>query len=527
MNLFLSAPQLRILALVTAGGIVMGCSDATAPLVPKQLAQAEAPVAEGTVGTVLVTAPTFVVKDESGKSVGGVSVSVSVTAGGGTLTGAPVKSGNGATPVGTWKLGNVAGINSVTVAVAGLPPLVISVLGKAGPPATITFVTGSNQSAAAGTPLPVPLVAQVRDQFGNGVAGAPVTFSVNSGDGLVASAAPVMTDAAGNATAPQWTLGRSAIPQSLRASSGTIVAVANATVATNYTVDVQFFGPPMPDAAGSLFTAAAARINAAVTGDVPDIPARFPGYDLASPTEGCGVDGLPTNFTERVDDIVVFASVGPIDGANNILAFAFPCGLRDGAGGQTFIGIMKFDSDDIQNMITRGVLGDVIQHEMLHLVGIGTLWESLGLIADAGLPGTRYTGSLGVGGCIAVGGASVCPGSIPLEPLSDRAGPGTADSHWSEDVFFNELMTGFVNTRTSVPVGVINPLSAMTIQSIGDLGYTVNENAADTYLIPGTAAARILGQLNVDPAVRTDWERVNPPRIKVSSTGKLSRIADQ
>ena len=131
-----------------------------------------------------------------------------------------------------------------------------------------------------------------------------------------------------------------------------------------------------------------------------------------------------------VDDVVIFASVGPIDGASKILAFAFPCLIRGPfRRGRPFIGVMKFDSDDLDNMIARGNLTDVIQHEMLHVVGVGTLWNSFSLIADRGTEQSRYTGTFGVGGCVAIGGASVCPSAVPLE---NTGGAGTADSHWRE-----------------------------------------------------------------------------------------------
>src|SRR4029079_9367229 len=112
-----------------------------------------------------------------------------------------------------------------------------------------------------------------------------------------------------------------------------------------------------------------------------------PGLNLESQADGCGVVGLPSNFTEGIDDLLIFASVGAIDGPGNVLAFSFPCFIRQPAPNiQTLIGIMKFDSEDLENMIARGNLTDVIQHEMLHVVGVGTLWEDLSLIADMGTP---------------------------------------------------------------------------------------------------------------------------------------------
>jgi len=496
------------------------CNDSTGSLQPTGLAEDQGAVAEGTAGTVLVTPPTFTVKDQNGNALGGVSVTIAVTAGGGTLTEAPTQSKSGPTPVGVWRLGNIAAINTITVTVGNLTPLVINVNGKAGAPASIVFVSGANQAAPAGSVLAVAPVAQVRDQFGNAVSGVPVTFAVIDGEGSVASNAPITTDASGNATAPPWTLGRSAVTQSLRAATGVITSLVIASVASDYDVDLRIFGPPMPPAAAAAFQAAAARIKGSVIGDVADIVVQSP-VNLES---GCNVQGLPTAFAETVDDVIIYASVGPIDGPNQILAFSFPCFVRAPfPARQTVIGIMKFDSEDIDNMIARGNFTDVIQHEMLHVVGIGTLWNSFSLLSGAGTQSTRYTGASGVTGCQTMGGTPVCPGSVPVENLG---GAGTADSHWRESVFFNELMTGFVNSRATVPVGLLNPLSLMSIQSLADIGYTVNAKAADPYSIPGIVASRISAQLNWD-VQSGEWEKIERPRFEISRIGHIKAVVVQ
>lgn len=398
---------------------------------------------------------------------------------------------------------------------------------KIGPPASIAIVAGDNQTALAGSVVPVFPVAQVRDANGNGVPGVSVVFGINEGGGNV-SATPVTTDATGKATSPPWMLGTSAVPQSLRAFSSGFAALATATVKTDYAIDVRFFGPPMPPATGAMFTAAAARIRAAVIGDVGDIPAQLPDSAL-NLAEGCGVEGLPVAFTDAIDDLIIYASVGPIDGVNNVLAFSFPCFVRGRAGDpnrQTAIGIMKFDADDLDNMIARGNLTDVIQHEMLHVVGIGTLWNTYGVLAGAGTPQTRFTGALGIGGCVAIGGTSICQTSVPVE---NSGGAGTADAHWRESNFDEELMTGFVEVPIPgsypKPGEVLNPFSVMSIQSLGDVGYIVNPKAADAYTVPGTSAIRASGSVSIDSS--TPWEHVMAPKFQISPTGKVSLVPKQ
>jgi hypothetical protein len=66
-------------------------------------------------------------------------------------------------------------------------------------------------------------------------------------------------------------------------------------------------------------------------------------------------------------------------------------------------------------------------------------------------------------------------------PVENTGGPGTRDSHWRESLFRNELMSGFIAAPN-------NPLSKMTAASLKDLGYVVNMNAAEPYVLPNLQA---------------------------------------
>ena len=85
------------------------------------------------------------------------------------------------------------------------------------------------------------------------------------------------------------------------------------------------------------------------------------------------------------------------------------------------------------------------------------------------------------------------PSAVPVENTGEE---GTRDSHWRETVFVNELMTGFVGNAG-------NPLSALTIASLADMGYTVNLAAAEPYTLPGPAQSggrqSLVGQPRVEP----------------------------
>jgi len=61
-------------------------------------------------------------------------------------------------------------------------------------------------------------------------------------------------------------------------------------------------------------------------------------------------------------------------------------------------------------------------------------------------------------------------------PVEENGIPGTGCSHWDEETFGDELMTGYIALTTS--------LSPVTIGALDDLGYEVNYAAADAYTLP-------------------------------------------
>jgi hypothetical protein len=504
-------------ALILAAVFAAACSKSdgvTAPARPASVEAAVSAVTTATVGIALAVAPTFTVKDASGNPLGNVDVTVAVTAGGGTLSGAPTKSSAGPTPVGTWTLGTAAGVNTITVTVGGLTALTISVTGKADVPSVMTVVSGNGQRVPAGTPVLLPVSVRVADRFGNGVSGAAVAFSVTAGQGLLQGSSSATTGPDGSVVAPSWTLGKSNVPQQLTASAGNLFASVNATVATNYLVDVRFFGPAVDPGIAAAFTAAANRISAEIVGGVT--PVEFTNTDLT----GCGITGVaPLN--EPVSSVIIYATVKAIDGVGKIIGSSGPCIIRSSSK-LALIGVMTFDVADLQTIFNDGRLNDVIMHEMHHVLGYGTVWNLLPvtgtpkLIINAGTPNTAFTGALAINGCIAAGGGQgTC---LPTIPLENTGGSGTADGHWRESIFKTELMTGFVS-----PPGVPNPLSQMTIGSMGDLGYSINLGAADNYSI-GSAASFQLGTVRGNTAGEAIEEQLLYPRFEVTRGGGISPI---
>lgn len=253
-----------------------------------------------------------------------------------------------------------------------------------------------------------------------------------------------------------------------RARKGAEVKQAAATEAaealTPFTIEVRFLGG-LTETQKDAFKAAADRWSSVIVGDLPNIM----------------IDG------ELIDDLLILAQGEDIDGPGRILGQAGPTHLRPAsAGTAAFIpakGIMSFDSADLQSMEEDGTLGDVITHEMGHVIGVGTIWSRKGLLQGAGTSNPTFVGPSASEEFGRLRGS----GSTPV-PVENTGGPGTADSHWRETVFRNELMTGFVGEAN-------NPLSRLTVASLADCGYVVDMDAAEPYSLPNLVALAESGLL--------------------------------
>ncbi|HEU5303866.1 MAG TPA: leishmanolysin-related zinc metalloendopeptidase, partial [Gemmatimonadales bacterium] len=203
------------------------------------------------------------------------------------------------------------------------------------------------------------------------------------------------------------------------------------------------------------------RWESLVAGDIPDIP-------LDEPAGSCD-SGTPA-LNETVDDVVIFATIAPIDGAGGILGQAGPCFLRD-PGFLPIVGVMFFDSEDMEFVESEGLLPQLILHEMGHVLGFGTLWPFYDLLAGAGGADPHFTGEAAITAFDEAGGSTYSGAKVPVENVG---GPGTIESHWRELVFGTELMTGFIDVGP-------NPLSAISVAALADQGYSVDQSGADSY----------------------------------------------
>ena len=96
---------------------------------------------------------------------------------------------------------------------------------------TVTIISGDNQEGATGAALANPLIVEVRDQFGDPIAGAQVTFTVIAGDGSLNTGFTTQNATTGPDGRVQvlLTLGPYPGPNAVRASiAGLVVETFNA-----------------------------------------------------------------------------------------------------------------------------------------------------------------------------------------------------------------------------------------------------------------------------------------------------------
>lgn len=349
-----------------------------------------------------------------------------------------------------------------------------------GPASRLVAASGDKQVALAGNAVALPLRAKVSDSRGTARPGDTVTFAVTDGGGSLAGTTTAVTDASGIATGPLWTLGKNGGTQAVTATSGTLTAAFEATIQSNYKIDLRYAGTAPTGDIADAFEAAVDRISAMIVGDLPDAQVGSSGTPFQVTSCNSSFTGL-SGVNEVVDDVVIYAKVEAIDGVGKVLGTAGPCLTRTSSG-LTALGIMRFDSADLTDLASKGRLADVVLHEMLHVVGIGTLWNARGILADTGTVNVRVTGPLAAASCVNDhGGATACVGAVPAEncqglPVGTVCGTGTINAHWKESTFRTELMTGYAGTG--------NPLGRMSIQALADLGYVVHLGPADAYMVP-------------------------------------------
>ena len=256
------------------------------------------------------------------------------------------------------------------------------------------------------------------------------------------------------------------------------------------------FNSNVTPAQQQIFSDAASFLNSVITG-----------YDLVSDANG---DPTPHSLSISV-------SVPPIDGPSGILGSAGPVTAtyydNNPVGSPTYAlyysttGTMEFDSADVAGLMADNSFYGVVLHEMVHVLGIGTLW-----VDNNNVNGTTYP--------IYTAGSGAYTGPNALQawktefnqplatavPVELGGGSGTANGHWNE-VDSGAGNTGFVSNLTGLDfrqelmtgwASSVFYLSTVTLGGLDDLGYIVDYTKAGIINyspVPEPAAVSLCGLL--------------------------------
>ncbi|MEO0324233.1 MAG: hypothetical protein AAF447_14830, partial [Myxococcota bacterium] len=437
-----------------------------------------------------------------------VPIRFSVREGDVVLRGARTRTDDGGRASATeLRAGSRAGAFVLAAEVEGAPEVSVLLAGEvqAGPAAQLRVVDGDGQRAAVGALLPAAVVVGVADSFGNPVAQAGVAVSFTALDGGRAAPSIARTDEAGMARAT-WTLGDGPGAQTLRAiaEDQELVFEAFAGEARPFEIDLLYDdGGALDASVRAALEEATDRWSALIAADVPEQTIR---------NAACGI---PEELLPRtVDDLLLVVRASSFDGERGVLASAGPRCLRSLTSGRYLpaVGELILDTADLPRLAAQGQLGEVLLHEVGHVLGLGTGWDDLGLLrtpgcGDAGCVegrDTRYLGASGRAGWEALGGS----GEPPVE---NAGGSGTLDRHWRESVLGNELMTSVIG-----PAEASNPLSGLSFSALGDLGYALaGAPALDAFSMP-------LGALrDPEPAdtLHMESDGLEGPRFELTNEG--------
>ncbi len=282
---------------VTSSGIAL----ATPP--PTTIAPNSATSQSATVGTAVSQAPSVRVTGVGGVPVSGVSITFTVTGGGGTISPASpavvATNANGIATLSNWTLGLTPGTNAVTATASGLAgsPVTFTATGTAVSATTIAPNSATSQSATVGTVVPQAPSVLVTGSGGVPISGVAVTFTVTSGGGTTSPASPatVSTTANGIATLSTWTLGATA-------GTNTVTAAASGLAGSPVTFTATGTAASATTIAANSATSQSATVGTAVT-QAPSV--------LVTGAGGAPISGVAVTFS-------VFSGGGSITGSSTV-----------------------------------------------------------------------------------------------------------------------------------------------------------------------------------------------------------------
>ncbi len=204
-----------------------------------------------------------------------------------------------------------------------------------------------------------------------------------------------------------------------------------------------------------------------------------------------------------VDDLVIIVDALAIDGDLGTVAAADTCIRR--ADSSPVLGYVYFDERDLGTLAGFDDLEEIMVHEITHVLGFGFRWVLLGLLDQDSDP--HFTGSRAIAAFDDAGGTNYTGAKVPTEP---------GQGHWRDSVFGNELMDSFlyVNRR--------EPLSAITLEALVDMGFWVDVSYADPFTLANPD--RMAADAALEPPIRVRDRVDRGPQVIVDSNGRTLRV---
>lgn len=193
-----------------------------------------------------------------------------------------------------------------------------------------------------------------------------------------------------------------------------------------------------------------------ISGDQPDV--TIPSLELPNGQVLRNVN---------VDDIFVYVELDRLESPGTL---AQAGGIPRPGEGTPFLGAVWVNSDRLSDMLSNGSLTDVLTHELIHALTAPQTWQPMGLVNNA------TAGFTGANSVREYNELLPFPSATDV-PLERHGGSGTAGAHWDEEIFGDELMTGYLGDVDAI-------LSSLTIALLDDVGHEVDYSLAEPYSLP-------------------------------------------
>ena len=275
------------------------------------------------------------------------------------------------------------------------------------------------------------------------------------------------------------------IPALKRSGRAILLVLFDSFRESDFDIELVFLDDHFTEKHKRVIRAAARRWMSIIREDLPD-------YTFTQGLSGaCGDHSYEIPSGERIDDLRIYiVGFDGYDGAP--WGWAAPNVLRE-TSRLSVVGCMGFNmwifTEPDPHFFLNHFLSTAL-HEIGHVLGVGTLWDDLGFLQNPSENNpnadTHFNGPLAIAAFNKAGGRNYTGAKVPVV-RQEEGWPGSADSHWRGSVLAGELMSAGAGSY-GYYVNAGKRLSAITIQSLADLGYVVDVTQADRYTLRDASA---------------------------------------